>query len=179
MPIDVHFSHVGFFVHDLDEMIGFYCRHFGLQVTDRGPLGIPGNPEIAFLSGDPSEHHQIAFIAGRDERQSTLQQISFRVGSLSELRQLKRNLEAEGIEKFMPLNHGNAWSIYFADPDRNTIECFVTSPFHTAQPVTDPLDLDLDDEAILAATREAYENAPDFQPMDQWREAFGRLLAQS
>ena len=39
------------------------------------------------------------------------------------------------------MNHGNAWSLYFTDPEGNGLECFVDSPFHVTQPYADRLDL--------------------------------------
>ncbi len=59
-------------------MVDFYSRIFGLVVTDRGHSG--RGFEIAFLSRDPIEHHQIAIAAGRPKDASpTINQISFRV----------------------------------------------------------------------------------------------------
>jgi hypothetical protein len=52
----------------------------------------------------------------------------------------------------------------------------VPSPFHTRQPVTDPLDLSLSDEEILAQTESRHRNAPDFQPRASWREALAKRL---
>jgi catechol 2,3-dioxygenase len=175
---DLHFSHVGFLVRDLDRMIEFYTRHLGMQVTDRGTLHVlPGEPEIAFLSRDPDEHHQLAFVSGRDpSMQGILQQISYRVGRLQDLRDLRSRLEADGVTRFLPMSHGNAWSLYFPDPEDNNIECFVPSPFHTRQPVTDGLDLSLSDEEILKRTEEHYRGSPDFQSREEWRAAFAARL---
>ena len=174
----LHFSHIGFMVHDIEQMIEFYTGQLGFALTDRGRLEVlPGKPAIAFLSRDPDEHHQIALVEGRPENApGTLQQISFRVESLADLRALRTRLEAAGVARFLPMNHGNAWSLYFPDPEGNAIECFVPSPFHTAQPVTDPLDLSLSDPEILARTEARFRAAPDFQPRDSWRKAFEQRL---
>ena len=64
----VCFSPIGFHVRDLDTMAEFYTRLLGLDLTDRGTLRIPGEPEIAFLSSDSQEHHQIALVEGRRVR---------------------------------------------------------------------------------------------------------------
>jgi catechol 2,3-dioxygenase-like lactoylglutathione lyase family enzyme len=174
----LRFSHVGFLVRDMDRMIAFYTEQLGLELTDRGRLEmLPGKPEIAFLSRDPEEHHQIALVEGRPPSgEGTLQQISFRLESLADLRALRARLEAAGVTRFLPLSHGNAWSIYFPDPEGNAIECFVPSPFHTRQPVADPLDLSLSDAEILSQTEARYRGAPDFQPRARWRDAFERRL---
>jgi catechol 2,3-dioxygenase len=177
---NIRFSHVGFHVRDLDTMVGFYSRHLGLQVTDRGNLdALPGQPGVCFLSGDPTEHHQIALVEGRGDEKGMLNQVSFHVDSLQDLRDLDAELgEAGGALKF-GLNHGNAWSLYFADPEGNLVECFVQSPWHTRQPVTDALDLSLTDDEILERTKEIYSSDPDFQPIEQWRSAFAKRLEES
>ncbi len=174
----IRFSHLGFLVRDMDRMIEFYTRQLGFALTDRGRLEIlPGKPEIAFLSRDPEEHHQIALVEGRPPTgEGTLQQISFRLESLADLRALRARLEAAGVTRFLPLSHGNAWSVYFPDPEGNAIECFVPSPFHTRQPVADPFDLSLSDDEILAQTEARYRAAPDFQPRERWRAAFEQRL---
>ena len=47
---------------DLDALQNFYCDVLGFDVTNRGP--IPDGLELAFLSQDPSAHHQIAMVSG-------------------------------------------------------------------------------------------------------------------
>jgi len=174
---NIRFSHVGFHVRDLDAMVAFYCRHLGLQVTDRGPLAaLPDQPEICFLSADPMEHHQIALVEGRGDEKGMLNQVSFHVDSVQDLRDLKAELEEAGVTQMMGMNHGNAWSLYFADPEGNLIECFVQSPWHTRQPVTDVLDLELSDAEILELTEKRYASESDFQPVEQWRSAFAKRL---
>ncbi|MBT4522191.1 MAG: hypothetical protein HOC23_19500 [Halieaceae bacterium] len=173
------FSHVGFHVHDMDTMVAFYTDLLGLEVTDRGNLPLPGEPQIVFLSADPSEHHQIALVEGRKDggiQGGVLNQISFHVGSLDELRAVKAAAEVAGVEDFMPISHGRGWSLYFADPEGNNIECFVDAPWHVRQPVVDALDLTLSNEDILAQTQADYAHAPDFQPMQEWRDALARRL---
>ncbi len=176
----VQFSHVGIHVHDIDVMVDFYTNLMGLVITDRGKLPIPGNPQIVFLSADPDEHHQIALVEGRQDggiEAGVVNQLSFHVKDLAELRAMKAAAEKAGVERFMPISHGRGWSIYFPDPEGNGIECFVDTPWHVRQPVVDGLDLSLSDEEILAQTKAAYEGTPDFQPMAEWRDAFEQELA--
>jgi len=177
----VRFSHLGLHVHDLETMVAFYAGLMGLEITDRGKLPVPGNPEIVFLSGDPSEHHQLALVEGRRDggiESGVINQISFHVESLEALRAMRAAAEEAGVTRFLPINHGRGWSLYFADPEGNTIECFVDTPWHVRQPVVDPsLDLSQSDEAIAAATEAAYTAAPDFQPMSDWSAAFAARLA--
>lgn len=177
----LRFSHIGFHVHDLDAMVEFYTRLLGLEVTDRGKLGIPGNPQVAFLSSDPREHHQIALVEGRQDggiERGVLNQISFSVESLAEMRRVKAAAQELGVKDFLPLNHGNAWSLYFSDPEGNAIEVFARSPWHVQQPVTDIFDFDDSDEEIARKTERRYADAPDFGPADAWRAAFADRLEQ-
>ena len=125
-------AHLGIFCKDLDKMIDFYCREFGMVVTDSG-LGKSGKAHVqrrgAFLSADPGEHHQLALIEGRDPATPpTTAQISFVVPSLAELRAFWRHVVRTGIPVQVVKNHGNAWSVYIDDPDGNMIEVYAHAP---------------------------------------------------
>jgi len=174
------FSHIGIHVHDIDSMVAFYTELLGLEVTDRGRLPLPGDPQIVFLSSDPQEHHQIALVEGRNDggiESGIVNQISFHVGGLAELRAMKAAAEKAGVTRFLPISHGRGWSLYFPDPEGNGIECFVDTPWHVRQPVVDPLDLSKADEEILAQTEATYRDTPDFQPMETWRQSLAERLA--
>lgn len=177
-----HFSHFGFHVRDIEPMVDFYSGLLGLEVTDRGVLHVfPGEPKIVFLSADPGEHHQIVLVEGRRDGADAgpvLQQISFHVESVDDLRAMKVAAEKAGVSEFRSINHGNGWSLYFPDPEGNNIECFVEAPWHVRQPVLDQLDLSLSDEEILAQTEALYGDAPDFQPREDWKESFRRRLTE-
>lgn len=177
----IHFSHIGIHVHDIDTMVSFYTELLGLEITDRGRLPIPGNPQIVFLSSDPKEHHQIAIVEGRNDggiKGGILNQISFHIGSLAELRAMKTAAEKAGVTSFLPISHGRGLSIYFPDPEGNNIECFVETPWHVRQPVVGALDLSLSDEEILARTEASYKETPGFQPMQDWKDALTQRLAE-
>ncbi len=175
----IQFSHIGIHVHDIDAMVDFYTKLLGLEITDRGKLPVPGNPQIVFLSSDPEEHHQIALVEGRRDggiEGGVVNQLSFHVKSLADLRAMKAAAEAAGITRFLPISHGRGLSIYFPDPEGNNIECFVETPWHVRQPVVDGLDLSLSDEVILSQTEAAYRGTPDFQPMESWQKALASRL---
>ena len=128
-PPDAQLAHVGLFVRDLDAMIAFYTRVLGLVVTDSGDYYMGGR--IAFLSRNADEHHQIVMASGRAEGSpTTINQLSFRVGNLEDLRRFYAVLVAEGAKEIVPRDHGNAWSIYFSDPEDNRIELYTPSPRH-------------------------------------------------
>ena len=122
------FSHLGIFVSDLEAMEAFYTGVLGFLATDRGELG---ETRLVFLSGDPDEHHQIVLAQGRPEDTSfnVINQVSFRLDGLTELKALHARLEREGMSGFRQVTQGMAWSLYFPDPEGNRIECFVDSPW--------------------------------------------------
>lgn len=169
-------SHMGIFVTDMDRMVRFYTEVLGLMVTDRGQ-GITFKNELAFLSSDPEKHHQVALASGRPKEAtfSTVMQASFAVGCLDDLRAIKAKALAGGASELRALDHGNAWSIYFKDPEGNTVEVYLDSPFHVPQPRGDPLDLGKSDEEIVRTTEAACRNDPGFMP----RAEFVRRQAQA
>ena len=70
------------------------------------------------------------------------------------------------------LNHGNALSIYFEDPEGNTVEVYLDTPFYIAQPHSDPLDLSQSDQAIMQATEATCRADPTFMPLPEWQARF-------
>ena len=125
-------GHIGLYVTDLDRMTDFYRRVLGFKITDGGPFG---EMRMAFLSRNAGHHHQIVFLTGRpEESYNTINQISFKVSSLDDLRVYHDALLAEGVDGFDPTDHGNAWSIYFRDPEGNRLEVFMDTPWYVQQP---------------------------------------------
>ena len=120
-------SHFGIHVTDLARMEEFYTRVLGLLVSDRGAL--PGGPTLVFLSRDPDEHHQLVLVTGRpaDAGYNVVNQISFKLPTLGELKAAHARLKETGRKEFRIVTHGNAWSIYFPDPEGNRVELFVDS----------------------------------------------------
>jgi catechol 2,3-dioxygenase len=170
-------GHATLAARDLDRLSEFYCDVLGFHVTNRGP--VPGGSEIAFLSQDPSAHHQIAMVGGLESRAAAfvmVDHLAFRTGSLDDLRMLRAKLTEAGVEPILPICHGNAWSLYFNDCEGNGVECFVDTPFHVAQPFADGFDLDQSDEEILETTRQRVESEPEFRSMAQWRAEFAERL---
>ncbi|MAT51141.1 MAG: glyoxalase [Porticoccaceae bacterium] len=171
------FSHVGFFVEDMDTMVGFYRDVMGFFVTDSGLLN---DRPITFLSRDPSEHHQIVLVGGKEP--GTLQninQISFRVGSLTELKNLYQRLVDMEVTGLDPVTHGNAWSMYFPDPEGNRLEVFTDSDWYIEQPLKEPLDLTRPEDEIRRQTLAFCKNQPGFKPIAQWRREMSEMMAQN
>ncbi len=170
-PPAVSFSHFGIHVTDLARMEHFYTRVLGLVVTDRGTLR--DGPMLVFLSRDPDEHHQMVLVTGRPPGvgYNVVNQISFKLPTLADLKAMHACVREEGIKEFRIVTHGNAWSVYFADPEGNRIELFVDTPWHTPQPFAEPFDIEAPVEAILAQTEAICRSRPGFVPRAEWRKA--------
>jgi catechol 2,3-dioxygenase len=162
-------AHEVLYVHGIEQMIGFYCDTLGFEVTDRGPLRAD---EIVFLSQTATAHHQLALVSGRGtpDASDNLHHVAFRSGgTLDDLRSLKHTLDADSrVTQIMPLTHGNAWSVYFRDPEFNGVEVFIDTPWHVRQPQGEPLDLSRSNDEIVEWTHSHYASEPEFGPMDEF-----------
>lgn len=178
MTIHARLGHVGIYVKDRDAMRRFYTETLGLLVTDEGEGR--GGAYLTFLSGNRDNHHQIVLITGRPDTAgfNPIQQISFMVDSLADLREVQARAQALGATDMRPVDHGNAWSVYFKDPEGNTLEAYLDTPFHVRQPHGDFLDLSKTDEQILRDTEAACRKDPSFAPFKTFTHALGERLAQ-
>ncbi len=171
--LQLEVAHAVLYVCDVDEMIAFYCRALGFELTDRGPL--EHGPEIAFLSQTSNAHHQLALVSGRAEvgPSPNLHHVAYRSrGTLDDLRDLYHRLQAEpGVSNIRPRTHGNAWSVYFADPEGNGIEVFIDTPWHVAQPCGHNLALDEPNEAIERWTLGLVRGMREFRPISAYYQA--------
>ena len=164
------FSHLGIYVTDGPRMEDFYTRVLGLLVSDRGVL--PHGPTLTFLSHDPDQHHQIVLATGRPPgvEYNVINQISFKVASLEDLQTMYRRLKDEGVKEFRIVTHGNAWSIYFPDPEGNRVEVFVDTPWHTPQPIAEPFDVEAPVAKIMADTEALCRSREGFASRAEWRD---------
>jgi catechol-2,3-dioxygenase len=173
------FSHFGMFVTDIARMEDFYTRVLGFTATDRGDLETPrGKLFLVFLSRDPKDHHQIVLVTGRPAQLNfnPINQISFRLDSFGDLREMHRRLEAERVKEMYPVSHGNALSIYFHDPEGNRIELFIDTPWYCHQPVRMPMDMKLPEDELWRAVEAEARKQPDFQPVEDWRAEVRRRM---
>ena len=170
-------SHAFINVVDVNKVVPFYTDILGFQITDRGHIN--GEIEAVFMSQDPDNHHQIALAGTLKDNKGArnLGHVAFRMEKLDDLRALKKRLTSEGIAIGRELSHGNAWSLYFTDPEGNGVECFVDTPFHVSQPQGKPTDIELDDAALLDMTRDDFHQEPEFGPYADWQEVMRRKLA--
>ena len=111
--------HLGVFAFNPAELSKFYQRWFSLVVSDHG-IGSTGH-EVIFMTGDAQEHHQIAFANGRQPEWPGMNQISFLVDSLDELKRLAIAFKEAGVTILQQKDHGNTWSLYVEDPEGNRI----------------------------------------------------------
>jgi len=157
MPRVTSLGHVGLHTRDLPRMRDFYTGVLGFQVT-----GESEHPPLLFLSSRPeAEHHELLLTSGRDSGEvRLLQQLSFHVGSLEELRQFHRQFKEEGTPIASTVTHGNTASIYFLDPEGNRLELYYSFPFDWPQPFSEPIDIEQDDEGILRQVKELTTGAP-------------------
>ena len=167
--VRLHFSHFGIYVRDLPTMLDFYTSVLGFTVTDRG---IHQGREIVFTSWDPDEHHQVILVAGREGTLdiNPINQLSFLVASLEDLQAIWRLVAAEPTaHDGRPMNHGNAWSYYFRDPEGNRIEIYCHSDWYVPQPCGEPLDLSRSATEIRRQTEAFCRALPGFQPIAERR----------
>jgi catechol 2,3-dioxygenase len=179
--LHLRLAHATLAARDLEQMVAFYTEVLGFHVTNRGEP-VPGMGEMVFISQTPDEHHQIVLVqtpAPAPRSFVLADHLAFRTDSLDSLRDLSARLVAAGNTSAIPISHGNAWSVYFTDPEGNGIECFIDSPYHVAQPYADGLDLAMSDTDIDATTRTKLETLPEFRPFDQWRQEMAQRLSTS
>lgn len=172
----LQFSHVGFYVRNLERMARFYADTLGFFVTDRGLLGAV---QLVFLSRNPEEHHQIVLASGRpdDGGFNVINQLSLRVSDLATLRTLRARVSAQpDVSELVSATHGNAISIYFRDPEGNRLELFLDTPWYCEQPLREPIDLDQPDQAVMAQAEALARGRPRFRTRAQWRAEMAALM---
>jgi catechol 2,3-dioxygenase len=173
----VRLTHMGLWVHDLDRMVAFYTRLYGFLVSDRGEAR---GSRIAFMTLDSGSHHQLVMQEGRPAEISfnILQQISFRTDSLASVRAYHAALRSEPVSQIQGITHGNAWSVYFHDPEGNRSEIYCDTPWHVAQPFGVPIDLALPEDEIVRLTQDLIRDKPTLMPMESFKaETAARLAA--
>ncbi|MEI6300194.1 MAG: VOC family protein [Betaproteobacteria bacterium] len=166
-------SHFGIYTMDLKRMAEFYIQVFGLTVTDEGQ---PAHfkHDLVFLSASKDQHHQLVLASGRpaDAVFSNVMQISFMVPSIQYLRDIWKKAEVLGAKNIRGINHGNTLSVYFSDPENNTVESYIDMPFYVSQPYGEPLDLSKSDAEILRETEEKARQNPSFKLLPEWQALF-------
>ncbi|MCA8155593.1 VOC family protein [Burkholderia sp. MS389] len=173
----IQFTHCGIFCSDLDRMVDYYRKALGFVISDKGVASTGHN--LYFMTQDPEIHHQLVLFDGKptDLPFNPVNQLSFLLDSLDDLRTYYQRAKRAGVAAIEQVDHGNAWSIYFKDPEGNPIELYVDSPFFTAQPCREPLDLDLPSAEVLRRTEAMCQRRPGFLTRDAWIAAMRERIA--
>jgi catechol 2,3-dioxygenase len=186
--LPIRFGHFGINCFDLGKMEAFYTSVFGFLVSDRGYVPHV-DLSLVFMTLEPTDHHQFVLCSGRTEGEirtdafigggagSAINQMSFQLKDLDELRRLRDRFAEFGVTNGSPLNHGNAWAIYIRDIEGNPVELYVDTPWYTPQPFGEPLDLSLDNATILAQTEQMCRSRPGFEPVADWQRRTAAQLA--
>ncbi len=153
MPRVTSLGHVGIFANDLMKQRDFYTRIMGLKITDedleRGMVFMSARPE--------EEHHEFVLMKGRDapEDAKLVQQISFTVDSIEELKEFQRVFKEEGVNVERIVSHGNAFGMYGYDPEGNRFEVYYKTGLDVPQPHGEAIDLTKSDEELMDIARAA------------------------
>jgi catechol 2,3-dioxygenase-like lactoylglutathione lyase family enzyme len=145
MPSVTGLGHVGLFVKDPDVMVEFYSTFLGMTVSDRGE-----DDRIIFLSARPEQEHHELVLAKDPSRRTELQQLSFTVGSLADLREFHAQIKVRGYPIDRVVSHGNAFGCYFRDPEGNQVEVYWPTGKIWPQPYGENIDLERSEEELLS-----------------------------
>jgi catechol 2,3-dioxygenase len=130
-------GHVVLKVRDRARSEHFYSEVLGIPVAARRE-----KPRMTFFT--LGNHHDFAIVAMGDDapdavtKSPGLFHVAFKVGNcIEDLREAKEHLDAHGVTIRTIVDHTVTQSIYFDDPDGNTIEVYVdTSDVWRTDPQT-------------------------------------------
>lgn len=112
-------AHVVFRTANFRGMVDFYAAFLGAEVTFE-------NEHLAFLRYD-EEHHRIAILCVPDAGPKNaaavgLEHVAFTFKSLKDLLTAHQQRKELDMRPFWCVNHGPTTSIYYRDPDGNSLE---------------------------------------------------------
>lgn len=163
--MELRWSHALIPVKSMREMIDFYTKVLDFKVADKATKS--GRDHIVFLSHLDEEHHQLAFLSSDQTFESSKKSahFAFRTTGLSEVKSLYEKLSTDDrIGNVSPVTHGNTWSIYFGDPEGNTLEVFCDTPWAINQPFSDSWEPTDSDDDIHAKTLALIQERSDLRP---------------
>ena len=138
-------SHVGVFVKDLKQMTEFYCDTLGLTESHRN------GDRMVFLTADlEKEDHEIVLVDGRDGDAKIIQQLSFRVKDVEDVRGFYQTFKDLGVEIQQTVSNDAGVSCYFYDPEGNRVEVFADIEVPNGRGYSGPIDLEKSKEELVA-----------------------------
>lgn len=172
----IQFTHCGLFCSDVDATVDYYKNVLGFVVSDEG-VASTGH-RLFFMTQDPEIHHQLVLFDGKpkDLPFNPVNQLSFLMDSLDDLKSYYQRAVKRGVANIEQVDHGNAWSIYFKDIEGNPLEFYVDSPFYTAQPCREPLDLNAPTTEILSQTEAMCHRRPGFMSREDWMSSIRKRI---
>jgi catechol 2,3-dioxygenase-like lactoylglutathione lyase family enzyme len=99
--------------------------HAFLRMNDYGYFSIVQLPDVGRIPIEIGRTHSGS--GALPSAAGTLQHLAFRAGSETELLALRDRVRSHGINVIGPIDHGMCRSIYFAGPDRMTLEIATSS----------------------------------------------------
>jgi catechol-2,3-dioxygenase len=153
----VLFAHFVLRSSQMPAMVDWYSTVLNMHVVKR-------NDFICFLTYD-DEHHRLAIVNipdlhKPDQRSWGLAHVAYTFRTVGELLSTYRRLKKAGIEPYRPIHHGPTLSMYYHDPDGNSVEmqvdCFKTKEetaayFQTEGFTRNPIGVNFDPETLIAA----------------------------
>lgn len=121
-------DHIVFNVRSVEQSEKFYREIVGLEVRRQIPGGIG-----TFLTCGTTDHDMAIFQVKAEpiegdvpgpltSRKPGMNHVAFVANNLEDVQAIYRRLRASGVEQIKLVDHGTTRSIYFTDPDGNTIE---------------------------------------------------------
>lgn len=127
--------HLGLTTAHQELLVDWYAKVLGTDVTHESshPLGPDTPPGVtaAWVTNDGANHRIgiIGVAALTDDRERIhhhrLQHIAFEYPSIDDLLSTYKRLKTQGIEPVLSADHGPTTSLYYQDPDRNSVELLV------------------------------------------------------
>ena len=155
---------------DLDRMVDFYTRVMGFVVSDSGTDS--SGARVAFMTPEPGMSPPVRVAVRRAAEGPRLQSgepdLSSGSNSLDTLKAYRQALLKEGITQRRITDHGNAWALYFKDPEGNPVELYVDFALLPPSPCGEPLDLDQPNDEIPAADGSDVQRRPRFMSREAW-----------
>jgi catechol-2,3-dioxygenase len=118
-PQEMHHLHIYSDV-NADAMVEFYQWLFNGEIIRKNPGG------LTFISYDDHDHRVVIIPKkgwGTKPKQPVgVSHLAYAYASLGELMYIYKRMKEKGYKPVHCVNHGNSTSIYYSDPDGNTVE---------------------------------------------------------